>query len=340
MTLLPFESEDEFAFDLDLSPVEDGYPVSGPIELRPTRDVINERLDKFIALHLTDLSRSYIQQLIDDEQVRVDGFVRRKTFKVTPGQVVSIMVPPPVIDRLEPEAIPLDIVYEDEDVIVIDKPAGMVVHPAPGHTSGTLANAVLHHAPEISVAGSNRPGIVHRLDKDTSGLIVVAKSNRARVTLVRQWNNRSVEKRYIALVHGVIAENEATIDVPVGRDPTARSRMAPLAGGRDALTHFTVAERFSDATLVDVEIVTGRTHQIRVHFAFIGHPVVGDSTYNHFSGPTGGTSPLVRRQFLHAAVLGFMLPEGKHVRFESPLPAELTRTLDLLRSQRDEESSP
>lgn len=308
------------------------------IELRPERADTNERLDKYVAQHLTDFSRAYLQQLIEGGLVRVDGVARRKTFKVTPGQVVAIVVPPPVVDILLPEEIPLTIVYEDADVIVINKAAGMVVHPAPGHPTGTLANAVLFHAPEISVAGSNRPGIVHRLDKDTSGLIVVAKSDRARVTLIKQWNSRSVEKRYLALVHGVVAENEATIDVPIGRDPSARSKMAALAGARDALTHFTVAERFPDATLLDVEIVTGRTHQIRVHLAFIGHPVAADATYNRFSGSTGGSSAIVSRQFLHAAALGFTLPEGERVRFEAPLPPELARALDKMRLERDGES--
>ncbi len=328
------------AIELDLEAIgeeaiEDEMLARNAIELKPTRTDLNERLDKYIASHLTDFSRSYIQQLIDEEQVWVDGIVRRKTFKMTPGQVVSIVIPQPLVDVLEPENIPLDIVYEDRDVIVINKPAGLVVHPAPGHPNGTLSNAVLFHAPEISVAGSNRPGIVHRLDKDTSGLIVVAKSDRARVTLVKQWNSRSVEKRYIALVHGIVAENEATIDVPIGRDPSARSRMAALSGARDALTHFTVIERFPDATLLDVEIVTGRTHQIRVHLAFIGHPVAADVTYNRFSGPTGGASAIVSRQFLHAAVLGFTLPEGELVRFEAPLPPELSKALDTMRLERD-----
>jgi len=313
---------------------EESSSMAEMIELTPTRADLNERLDKFIAEHIKDLSRSYIQQLIDDERVTVDGIVRRRTFKMTPGQVVNVSVPPPEIDNVEPENIPLDIVYEDRDVIVIDKPAGMVVHPAAGHPRGTLVNALLYHAPEISVAGSNRPGIVHRLDKDTSGLIVVAKSDRARVTLVKQWNSRSVEKRYMALVRGVVEENEATIDVPIGRDPTARSRMAVVAGTRNAITHFAVIERFAEATFLDVEIVTGRTHQIRVHLAFIGHPVVGDSTYNRFSGVTGAASSIVDRQFLHAATLSFVLPDGQSVRFEAPLPADLVAALETLRAER------
>jgi len=304
-----------------------------PIELRPERDQLSERLDKFVAANLPDLSRSYIQQLIDDGQVRVDGIVRRRTFKMTPGQVVHVAVPPTVLVDLEPEAIPLSIVYEDADVLVIDKPAGMVVHPAPGHPNGTLANAVVAHAPEISIAGSNRPGIVHRLDKDTSGLIVIAKSDRARVSLVQQWNKRTVEKHYIALVSGVVEPDDATIDVPVGRDPVARSRMAAVANGRDAVTRFDVRERLVDTTLLDVQIDTGRTHQIRVHLAFIGHPVVGDEMYNRFGGRTGGGRELVPRQFLHASRLAFSLPDGRPVLFESPLPPDLQLALDELRAE-------
>jgi len=304
-----------------------------PIELRPERDQLSERLDKFVAANLPDLSRSYIQQLIDDGLVRVDGIVRRRTFKMTPGQVVHVAVPPTVLVDLEPEAIPLSIVYEDVDVLVIDKPAGMVVHPAPGHPNGTLANAVVAHAPEISIAGSNRPGIVHRLDKDTSGLIVIAKSDRARVSLVQQWNKRTVEKHYIALVSGVVEPDDATIDVPVGRDPVARSRMAAVANGRDAVTRFDVRERLVDTTLLDVQIDTGRTHQIRVHLAFIGHPVVGDEMYNRFGGRTGGGRELVPRQFLHASRLAFALPDGRPVLFDSPLPPDLRSALDELRAE-------
>jgi 23S rRNA pseudouridine1911/1915/1917 synthase len=312
----------------------DGTQTTGPVELKPTRDEIGERLDKFIANHLPELSRTYIQQLIEQGDVRVDNIPRRRTFKMTPGQTVTFEIPAPVIDELEPEAIPLNIVYEDADVLVIDKPAGMVVHPAPGHPSGTVANAVVHHAPEISIAGSNRPGIVHRLDKDTSGLMVIAKTDRARVSLVKQWNVRSVEKLYVALASGVVEPNEATVDVPVGRDPVARSKMAVVANGRDAVTHFTVRERFADASLLDLLIDTGRTHQIRVHLDFIGHPVVGDRVYNRRSGRTGGSSSLVSRQFLHASRLAFELPGGTRVSFDSPLPEDLQTALETLEQER------
>jgi 23S rRNA pseudouridine1911/1915/1917 synthase len=217
-------------------------------------------------------------------------------------------------------------------VIVIDKPAGLVVHPAPGHPSGTLANALIAHAPEISIAGSNRPGIVHRLDKDTSGLIVAAKSDRGRTSLVSQWEARRVKKDYVTLAAGSIEEVEATIDAPIGRDPKNRQRMAVVRGGRPAITRFRVRERFDEATLLDVEIETGRTHQIRVHLAFIGHPVVGDRVYGRID-PAGLT---VGRQFLHASRLEFQLPDGRKVTFASPLPADLQTVLNALRANERE----
>jgi 23S rRNA pseudouridine1911/1915/1917 synthase len=319
--------------DLDALEEESGIDEAstGAHEFRPTKEDINERLDKFVAIRLPDLSRAYIQQLIEQGKVTVDGRPRKRTFKMTPGEVIHVDVPAPVVDELEPEDIPLAVVYEDADVLVIDKVAGMVVHPAPGHPSGTLANAVIHHAPEISVAGSNRPGIVHRLDKDTSGLMVVAKTDRARVSLVKQWNARSVSKHYVALVRGVIEPNAATIDVPIGRDPVARNKMAVVPGGREAITHFSVVERFEESTLLDIEIETGRTHQIRVHLAFIGHPVVGDEVYNRSTGDYGGIESLAPRQFLHADRLGFNLPDGTPMIFESELPPDLAAVLAVMR---------
>jgi 23S rRNA pseudouridine1911/1915/1917 synthase len=212
-------------------------------------------------------------------------------------------------------------------VIVLNKPAGLVVHPAPGHPRGTLVNGLLHHAPEIDLGGSNRPGIVHRLDKDTSGLMVVAKTDRARTALLRQWADGSVTKRYIALAQGVVEENEGTVDAPIGRDPFNRQRMAVLPGGRPAVTHFTVLRRFADATLLELAPESGRTHQIRVHLAFIGHPLVGDAVYG---GPRATAATQAPRQFLHASRLGFVLPTGEPVSFVSALPADLQATLDRL----------
>jgi 23S rRNA pseudouridine1911/1915/1917 synthase len=314
--------------DLDEEGDLDAETAERSIDLRPTRDDTNERLDRFVASRLPDLSRSYVQRLIDDGRVLVDGVVRRRTFKMTPGELVSVQVPAPVPEAMEPEAIPLDVVFEDRDLIVLDKPTGMVVHPAPGHPRGTLVNALLHHAPEIEVAGTNRPGIVHRLDKDTSGLMVVAKSDRGRHSLLDQWNRRAVRKGYLALVRGVVEPDEATVDVPIGRDPKDRQRMTAIASGRRALTHFRVRRRFAEATLLDVEIETGRTHQIRVHLAFIGHPLVGDPIYNRAVGPLGGTKSIAPRQFLHSSLLAFSLPDGRRVQFESALPADLQAVLD------------
>ncbi|MDQ3779231.1 MAG: RluA family pseudouridine synthase [Chloroflexota bacterium] len=297
------------------------------LELWPTPDHINERLDRYIAMTVPELSRSYVQQLIESGNVAVDGVRRRPRFKMTPGQVVTVTLPAPRPDWIEPEPIPLAIIFEDEDVLVIDKPAGLVVHPAPGHPSGTLVNAILYHRPEVAVAGTNRPGIVHRLDKETSGLIVVAKTDAGRIALVNQWESRAVGKGYVCLASGVIEPNEATIDAPIGRDPQQRQRMAVIARGRAARSDFAVRRRYSEATLLDIEIETGRTHQIRVHLSFIGHPVAGDAVYG---GPATLGGIRVPRQFLHAARLRFQLPGGETVSLDSPLPDDLQHVLDQL----------
>jgi 23S rRNA pseudouridine1911/1915/1917 synthase len=297
------------------------------IELRPGRGDLGERLDRYVADNLPELSRSFVQDLIADGAVLVDGVVRKPKFKITPGQVVTVALPKPEPTAIVPEPIPLDIQYEDADVIVLNKPAGLVVHPAPGHPRGTLVNALLHHAPEIDLAGSNRPGIVHRLDKDTSGLMVVAKSDRAHAALLRQWAERSVTKEYLALAHGAIEPEKGTIDAPIGRDPFNRQRMAVVQGGRPAVTHFRVLRRFADATLLELDLESGRTHQIRVHLAFIGHPLVGDAVYG---AKAAGPTVAAPRQFLHASRLGFMLPNGEPVSFASALPPDLQMTLDRL----------
>src|SRR5215212_4525169 len=307
------------------SPPEDES--DGLVELRPAHDDLGARLDRYVADQLPDLSRGTVQTLIESGRVLVDGQQRKTKFRMTPGEVVSVEIPAPRIDEILPDLIPLAVVYEDADVIVVDKPAGMVVHPAPGHRRGTLANALLAHVPGISVGGSQRPGIVHRLDKDTSGLIVAAKTDRGRTALVSQWEDRSVEKTYLALVSGSVADEEAIIDAPIGRDPKNRQRMAVVRSGRSAVTRFRVLERFPSSTLLEVSIETGRTHQIRVHLAFIGHPVLGDQLY----GRVKPTDPHLERQFLHASVLAFQLPDGKRLRLESPLPEELRAALEELR---------
>lgn len=305
---------------------------AGDVEVRqyaPEAKDRGARLDRYLADQLPDLSRSYLQGLIADGRVLVDGQTRRASFKLTPGEVVTLEIPPTEEFPLEPEPIPLTIVFEDADVIVLDKPAGLVVHPAPGHPSGTLVNALLYHAPEIAIGGSNRPGIVHRLDKDTSGLMVVAKTDRAQQSLLAQWAARTVQKEYLALVAGTLEEDEATIDAPIGREPVQRQRMAVFARGKPAITHFTTLERFEATSLADVRIETGRTHQIRVHFAFIGHPIVGDAVYGRDRATARRRGePWLGRHFLHAHRLGFQLPTGRDVRFESPLPRELARVLD------------
>ncbi len=297
------------------------------IELHPERADLGARLDCFVADQLSDLSRGTVQTLILSGHVLVDGISRKPKFRMTPGEIVTVDLPPPAPDTIEPDEIPLNVVYEDADLIVVDKPAGLVVHPAPGHPRGTLANALVAHVPGIAVGGSNRPGIVHRLDKDTSGLIVVAKTDRGRTSLVAQWADKSVRKTYLALVSGTVEESEATIDAPIGRDSKNRRRMAVMRSGRSAVTHFRVIERFPHSTLLEVDIETGRTHQIRVHLAFAGHPIVGDSVY----GRERSTDPPIERQFLHASELAFALPDGTPMRFASSLPRDLRHSLEHLR---------
>lgn len=316
-------------FGLDAEDIEE------VIELRPDPSHKNMRLDRYVAAELPELSRTYLQSLIDNGMLLVDGRIRRAAFKMTPGEVVSVALPAAQQFDLEPQDIPLDVLYEDGDLLVINKPSGMVVHPAPGHPRDTLVNAVLYHAPTISIQGSTRPGIVHRLDKDTSGVMVVAKSDRAQTSLVEQWLERSVVKHYTTLVAGDIEEEEGTIDVPVGRDQVNRQRMGTSRTGREAITHFKVVEQFDDATLLDVRIETGRTHQIRVHLAFISHPVIGDAIYGNRVSARVTSEYGASRQFLHASSLTFMLPGTDEMRtFEAPLPNELQGILTRFREGR------
>lgn len=307
------------------------------IELYPERLHLNMRLDKYVSYQLPDLSRTYIQQLISDGALLVDGLVRRTSFKVTPGQVITLELPEVEETEIIAEDIPLDIIFENDDILMVNKPAGMVVHPAAGHASGTLVNAVLYHAPGISIQGSTRPGIIHRLDKDTSGIMVVAKSDRAQTSLAEQWMERQVQKRYLSLATGVVEEDTATIDAPIGRNPANRQQMAAVRSGKEAITHFNVIERFEDSTLLDVTIETGRTHQIRVHLNFIGHAVVGDILYGNKVSARIAEELGLKRQFLHANSLGFAMPgSGEQRVFEAPLPADLQSVLDQLRAPKEE----
>ncbi len=287
-----------------------------------TVDRSGERLDSFLTRRCPDLSRNQVHRLIAEELVTVSNRQVKPSLRLARGDQVIARIQPPQPLQLAPETIPLTIIYQDDDIIVIDKPAGLVVHPAPGHPSGTLVNAILALCPDLTgIGGTLRPGIVHRLDKDTSGLLVVAKNDRAHRSLVRQLKEREVHKTYLALVRGAPQPVEGVIDSPIGRNPRNRKKMAVLANGRDAASRYRTLQLWDDYTLLAVEPITGRTHQIRVHLAAIGHPVVGDITY-------GGRSALINRQFLHAHRIAFQLPTSERsIEFESPLPPDLRDVL-------------
>ncbi|MBN1137585.1 MAG: RluA family pseudouridine synthase [Anaerolineae bacterium] len=287
------------------------------------------RLDRFLAQQTANLSRSAIQRLIDAGQVTVNGEPVKTSYKVRPGDLVVAWVPQPEQVGPAAEAIPLDIVYEDQALIVVNKPAGMVIHPAPGHQRGTLVNALLAHLPDLAAtgegAGNARPGIVHRLDRDTSGLVLVAKNEQVRRALQRQFKARQVHKVYVALLEGRLQAARGRIEAPLGRDPRHRQRMAVVPGGREAITEYRLLSSYAggDYSLVEAEPKTGRTHQIRVHFASIGHPVVGDPVYGRRR-----TRLPTPRQFLHAQRLGFTHPlTGQPLEFEAPLPDDLAAVL-------------
>jgi 23S rRNA pseudouridine1911/1915/1917 synthase len=304
-----------------------------------TEDADGARLDRFLVSVLGSYSRSQIQRLIKDGCVEISGRTGKSNQPVKAGQVVSVALPEPIEAVPAPEALRLPIVYQDPDIVVVDKPAGMVVHPAAGHASGTLVNALLHHVTDLSgIGGEKRPGIVHRLDRGTSGLMVVAKNDAAHAELSRQFREREVEKEYVALVWGVVQAGRR-IDAPIGRDTRDRKRMSARARrSREAVTRIVGAEHLNPAlTLARVAIHTGRTHQIRVHLSAIGHPVVGDPVYGGVHRRVSGDlKPVTRleRPFLHASRLVFHHPsDGRRMAFESPLPDDLQRVLDALRPQ-------
>ena len=285
-------------------------------------DKAGVRLDKFVGDKFPGLSRTQAQKLISDGYITVNDRVAKASLKLDIGDRVNVTVPPPPPSPLSPEAIPLHIVYEDDDLLVVDKPAGLTVHPAPGHPGHTLVNAILSYFPHLADLGDSlRPGIVHRLDKDTSGVMMVAKNIEAQLNLINQFRTRSVAKTYLALVKGHLAPERGVIEAAIGRDPYQRKRMAVIAAGKEARTGYHVIKYIGDYTLLEVELETGRTHQIRVHLAAIGYPVVGDSVY-------GTKSPYLSRQFLHACRLGFKLPStGEYVEFTSELPPDLEQAL-------------
>ena len=288
------------------------------IEKRIIADVNNERLDSYISKSNLDLSRSMVQKLIKENRVFVNGKNEKESYKIKVNDNITIQIEEPKSSKLEAQDIHLDIIYEDNDIVVINKPKGMVVHPGNGNPDNTLVNAVLAHCKGSlsGIGGEIRPGIVHRIDKDTSGLIIVAKNDKSHINLSEQIKNHEVTKIYTALVKGNISEDEATIDMPIGRDKKDRKKMSVTRDGKEAVSHIKVIKRYGNYTLIRVKIDTGRTHQIRVHMAKIGHPVVGDEVYSSGKKEFG-----VKGQMLHSTILKFKHPiSGKEIMLEAPLP--------------------
>ena len=292
-----------------------------------SKDEEGTRLDKYLSNQFPEISRVYIQKLIEEGNILVNDKKEKASYKVKENDNV-FMEEVEIIDlNVEAEDIPLDIVYEDNDIIVINKPQGMIVHPAPGVYKGTLVNALLYHCKDLSsINGVKRPGIVHRIDKDTSGLLVVAKNDKAHESLSNQLKDKTMNREYLAIVHGVINENRGKINAPIGRDLKSRIKMAVVKDGKNAITHFEVLERFKKYTLVYCQLETGRTHQIRVHMAYIGHPLAGDPVYGpKVTLPGNG-------QYLHATKLKLVHPStGKNMSFESPIPVYFSKMLNDLK---------
>ncbi len=300
-----------------------------PIRLRASEESKNQRLDAFLASSLDGLTRSQATRLIESGEVAVNGRAVSKSYKLAGGEDVAVTLPEPEPVEAVPQDIPLDVVYEDADVIVVNKPSGMVVHPAPGHPDGTLVNALLYHcAGTLSgIGGALRPGIVHRIDRDTSGLIIAAKNDAAHQYLSAQLADHTLARTYECIVVGALREDRGTVDAPIARHPTDRKRMAVVAGGREAVTHWEVIARYPGYTHVRCRLETGRTHQIRVHMAYIGHPILGDTVYGAKKEVPGLTG-----QCLHAVGLRFLHPRTHEVvELSCPLPEEFTRMLQKIR---------
>ena len=300
-----------------------------PIRLRASEESKNQRLDAFLASSLDGLTRSQATRLIESGEVAVNGRAVSKSYKLAGGEDVAVTLPEPEPVEAVPQDIPLDVVYEDADVIVVNKPSGMVVHPAPGHPDGTLVNALLYHcAGTLSgIGGALRPGIVHRIDRDTSGLIIAAKNDAAHQYLSAQLADHTLARTYECIVVGKLREDRGTVNAPIARHPTDRKRMAVVAGGREAVTHWEVIARYPGYTHVRCRLETGRTHQIRVHMAYIGHPILGDTVYGAKKEVPGLTG-----QCLHAVGLRFLHPRTHEVmELSCPLPEEFTRMLQKIR---------
>lgn len=299
------------------------------LTLEITEEMAGERIDKVVSAMDEDWSRSQIANWVKDGAIKVNGETVKPNYKVRLDDV--IIATPPILEELDvvPEDLNLEIVYEDADVLVVNKPKGMVVHPAPGHSQGTLVNGLMHHCTDLSgINGVVRPGIVHRIDKDTSGLLMVAKNDAAHQSLVDQLVKKTVTRKYVALVHGHIPHDKGTIDAPIARDPKERQNMSVVDKGKHAVTHFRVLERFGNFTLVECRLETGRTHQIRVHMKYIGFPLVGDPKY----GPRKTME--IGGQALHAEVIGFNHPKtGEYMEFSADMPAEFAELLESLREK-------
>jgi 23S rRNA pseudouridine1911/1915/1917 synthase len=313
---------------------EQDMPVYGPVSIMPSPEDDGTRADRFLAEHVPGLSRSYIQELIKSGAASVSGKAVRSSYKVRSGEEIVINVPEPSAPDIQPQKMDLDILYEDRDVLIVNKPKGLTVHPAPGHADHTLVNGILYHCGnELSgINGVMRPGIVHRIDKDTSGALIICKNDTAHRKIAEQLKVHSITRRYHAIVLGRIARDSGTIEGNIGRSSRDRKKMAivPEGFGKPAVTHFRVLERFDRYTYCEFELETGRTHQIRVHMASIGHPILGDVVY----GPSDNEFH-IKGQTLHAMVIGFIHPSlGTYVEFTAPLPEYFTKLLDTLRKRR------
>lgn len=305
------------------------------IYMKVADDDKNERLDAFLAKNTEGKSRSFFQKLIGEEAIKVNGDTcLSKNYKVCTGDIITGKIPEPEELNVKAENIPLDIVYEDEDVLVVDKPAGMVVHPAAGNHTGTLVNGIMYHCGDrlSSINGVIRPGIVHRIDKDTSGLLMIAKNDKAHNALAAQLKEHSITRKYKAIVYNNFADDKGTIEAPIGRNPKDRKKQDIIYdGGRHAITHWSVIERLGRFTLIECELETGRTHQIRVHMAYKKHPLLGDRVYGPEKNKFGA-----KRQMLHAYTLGFVHPTtGEYMEFISSLPNDFKKVLDKLRSENE-----
>ena len=284
-----------------------------------------KRIDSYIVDKNINLSRTAIKRLLDEGKILVNGKKQKPSYKPEVGDIITIEIPEPEEVELKPQDIPIDVIYEDKDIIVVNKPKGMVVHPANGNPDGTLVNAILAKCKDSlsGIGGEIRPGIVHRLDKDTSGLLIIAKNDQAHINMSKQIQDRKVIKKYIALVKGVIGENTATIDMPIARSTKDRKKMAVDPKGKEAITHYKVLQRYDKYTLLEIKIDTGRTHQIRVHMSYIGHPVVGDMQYSNGKNEFG-----IEGQMLHSRYLEFDHPiTGKRLKLEAPLPEYFEQVL-------------